>query len=502
VIPDHELLKRIGRGTYGEVWLARSALGSLRAVKIVNRRSFDHDKPYEREFAGLKQFEPISHARESQLDVFHVGRNDQAGFFYYIMELADPAQPRPIQAESVLANGGLSFKPSDPETLDPKSEIGLEVVDTVKYEPRTLKHDLGTRGPLPVADCVQLALSLTRALEHLHSHGLVHRDIKPSNIIFVKDLPKLADIGLVTSIDATRSFVGTDGYIAPEGPGTPAADLYSRGKVLYECATGKDRLDFPELPADCRTRTDFDQLLEFNEVLTKACDDEPSRRYQSATEMRSDLERNAAGRSIKRHRALQRSLNHAKKFTLAFSGLAIISAISYWFVFGRTHQLAFAWSNSQEAKREYSEGVLSLHAGPGGLRAIEHFERAIAADPDWAEAYARLAFAWLSFSCPTNIAKAREAAEKAIALKPTLAAGHAFFASVEAHEFDWADAEKQRALSLKYDPNSEEILLESALNLAVMGQTNEALASLEKAHRANADATSNLRALYSAFVYT
>ena len=107
-------------------------------------------------------------------------------------------------------------------------------------------------------------------MDHLHSHGLVHRDIKPSNIIFVKGVPKLADIGLVTSVDATRSFVGTDGYIPPEGPGTPQADLYSLGKVLYECVTGKDRLDFPELPADWRTRPDLDQLLEFNEILTKA----------------------------------------------------------------------------------------------------------------------------------------------------------------------------------------------------------------------------------------
>src|SRR6266536_1973041 len=97
-IPDHELLRRIGHGSYGEVWLARNALGSFRAVKIVYRRSFDHDKPYEREFEGLKRFEPISHARESQVDVFHVGRNDQAGLFYYVMELADQA--------GFLVNGG------------------------------------------------------------------------------------------------------------------------------------------------------------------------------------------------------------------------------------------------------------------------------------------------------------------------------------------------------------------------------------------------------------
>src|SRR5205814_9383732 len=98
VISDHALLRRIGVGSYGEVWLARNALGSYRAVKIVYRKSFDHDRPYEREFEGLKKFEPLSHARESQVDIFHVGRNDAAGFFYYIMELADDGSESRLQA--------------------------------------------------------------------------------------------------------------------------------------------------------------------------------------------------------------------------------------------------------------------------------------------------------------------------------------------------------------------------------------------------------------------
>src|SRR5687767_1773882 len=88
-IPDHELLRCIGRGSYGEVWLARNVMGAYRAVKIVYRDSFESDRPYEREFAGIKKFEPISRRHESQVDILHVGRNDQAGYFYYVMELAD-----------------------------------------------------------------------------------------------------------------------------------------------------------------------------------------------------------------------------------------------------------------------------------------------------------------------------------------------------------------------------------------------------------------------------
>ena len=66
-------------------------MGTLRAVKIVHRRAFDSERPYEREFAGIRRFEPISRLHPSQLNVLHVGRDDAAGFFYYVMELADDA---------------------------------------------------------------------------------------------------------------------------------------------------------------------------------------------------------------------------------------------------------------------------------------------------------------------------------------------------------------------------------------------------------------------------
>src|SRR4029077_17867338 len=87
------------------------------------------------------------------------------------------------------------------------------------YVPKTLRAVLKERGRLPVDECVEIALALSSALAHLHQHGLVHRDIKPSNIIFVQGAPKLADIGLVTDADTTLSYVGTEGYIPPEGPG-------------------------------------------------------------------------------------------------------------------------------------------------------------------------------------------------------------------------------------------------------------------------------------------
>ncbi len=86
---------------------------------------------------------------------------------------------------------------------------------------------------------------MSQALNELHKHGLVHRDIKPANIIFVNGVPKLADIGLVATAAEARSYVGTEGFIPPEGPGLPQADVFGLGKVLYEASTGKDRHNFP-----------------------------------------------------------------------------------------------------------------------------------------------------------------------------------------------------------------------------------------------------------------
>jgi serine/threonine protein kinase len=108
VIPDHTLLKRIGSGSYGAVWLARNATGSYRAVKVVYRAMFDSDKPYEPEFTGIKAFEPISRSHPSQVDILHVGRNEAARYFYYIMELADDANAeRELRsAESLSGKSG------------------------------------------------------------------------------------------------------------------------------------------------------------------------------------------------------------------------------------------------------------------------------------------------------------------------------------------------------------------------------------------------------------
>ena len=106
-VPDFDLLRRVGVGAYGEIWLARStATGVLRAAKIVWRRSFADERPFQREFEGIQRFERISRGHPSQLALFHIGRNDAAGYFYYVMELADDVRMQATEGASESGRNG------------------------------------------------------------------------------------------------------------------------------------------------------------------------------------------------------------------------------------------------------------------------------------------------------------------------------------------------------------------------------------------------------------
>src|SRR6266498_5882851 len=87
IIPDHELVRVIGRGAYGEIWLARTVTGAFRAVKVVYRSTFESERSFLREFEGMSAFEPISRAHDGFVDILHVGRT--ADYLYYSMVLAD-----------------------------------------------------------------------------------------------------------------------------------------------------------------------------------------------------------------------------------------------------------------------------------------------------------------------------------------------------------------------------------------------------------------------------
>src|SRR5437016_4452255 len=122
-IPDHELICQIGHGAYGEVWLARNVVGTLRAVKVVYRRTFSEAYPFEREFNGIQKYEPISRSHDGLIDILQIGRNDSAGYFYYVMELAD-------EANSLVAA----------EVTRLKTPVGMDqslLTSAATYQPRT-----------------------------------------------------------------------------------------------------------------------------------------------------------------------------------------------------------------------------------------------------------------------------------------------------------------------------------------------------------------------------
>jgi CHASE2 domain-containing sensor protein len=254
-----------GRGAYGRVWLARNAKGQWCALKVIYLANFDNNtNPYEREFNGVSRYHPISDRHPGLLRVDFVSEKLD-GYFYYVMELGD-------SLESDWQREPLKYKPRD----------------LAGERSRLQNHRL------PIEECLRIGLALTDVLEFLHQRGLTHRDIKPQNIIFVNGQPKLADLGLISDIrppDEIKTFVGTPGYLPPppEPPGTPQADIYALGMVLYVISTGRNAAFFPEIATtlvDSRTPVNF---LPLNTVILKACHADPVGRFASAAEMRRAL---------------------------------------------------------------------------------------------------------------------------------------------------------------------------------------------------------------------
>jgi serine/threonine protein kinase/thioredoxin-like negative regulator of GroEL len=581
-IPDHELLRRIGQGSYGEVWLARNVMGEYRAVKMVHRAAFGGDsRPFEREFEGIRKFEPISRSHESQLPILHVGLNEAAGCFYYVMELADdansflsvgadvrrltstgvrvspPAAASDARDASKISHRSIpdqsaagedSRAPEDRGSPDPqrvRMEDGLdesagartgeaaaagdnrapksEPPHVGSYEPRTLRLELERHGRLPLAQCLDISLALTTALAHLHKHGLVHRDIKPSNIIFVQGRPKLADIGLVTDAGDARSIVGTEGYLAPEGPGSPQADLYSLGKVLYEISTGRDRRHFPDLPLDLVPRSAergtgnaespndaplptphsalrtprLDGLLELNEILLKACARDPRQRYASAEAMHADLALLQRGQSVKRQRAWERRWALGRKLSLVSAGLVVLTVLGWKLL----HDFELSRRGKQEAQRADlppMTGTTNLEAWKlyvrgnacfrqftieGEKAARAHLTEAVRLDPNFVLAYNYLFAGYVNSAAlayDEAVAGMRTMAKRLREVNPDSAEAHYSQAFVDySLDLKFAEADLGFKRALQIDPSANARSFYGAF-LTRMGRVEEARMHLRR----------------------
>ncbi len=501
-LADYELLRQIGAGAYGEVWLGRSTTGAWRAVKLVYRASFADERPFLREFEGIQKFEAISRSHPSQLALFHVGRNEATGCFYYVMELADAVTTASGQSSAI------SEQSSGAEVHAPSGSARNTDPLITDYSPRTLRSDLNA-GRLPAARVLELALALTEALGQLHASGLVHRDIKPSNIIFVNGRPKLADIGLVTDAttgDDRRSIVGTEGYLPPEGPGTPAADLFALGRVLYEALTGLDRRRYPELPADLRTWPDARLAFELNAVLLKAADADARQRYPSAEAMRADLERLAAGKSVKGRQAWQRRIDWGTKLA---SAAGVVGLLVVGFLLARNRSVPPVASSSQveifetsgttnhEAYDLYQLGRKCREddTAAGHLKAIAYFERATARDPKFARAYAAKASSYSRLDAKEETKpsvcrpKSRDAALQALALDESLSEAHVALGSYKfSFEWDWAGAEKSYRRAIELAPGDPGPKAELAWLCSFTGRHDQAIQLMREMIAAHPDA--------------
>ena len=206
VVDGYELLRPIGRGGFGVVWLCRNlGIGDLRAMKRVETGS---DSRLDREVRALAAYRDLAPRSPHLVPVEHISR--QTGALCYVMPLADgcPGVDDPLAAE---------------------------------WRPFTVAAllDLRCEGRwLSAGEIGAIMLAVLGGLEVLAASGLVHRDVKPDNILFFGGRPCLADISLMTHDQTVHSRVGTPGYAAPSWYLGGHPDMYGAAATLYSLLTG------------------------------------------------------------------------------------------------------------------------------------------------------------------------------------------------------------------------------------------------------------------------
>ncbi|HEV7624938.1 MAG TPA: serine/threonine-protein kinase [Streptomyces sp.] len=209
-IGPYRLLRRLGAGGMGRVYLARSAGGRTVAVKVVHPHfSVDEQfrERFRREVASARRVGTASHGQPGR----------RGGWTAPVLD-ADPDARTPWVATGYVAG------PS-------------------------LQQAVTEHGALPQRSVRVLGAGLAAALCHVHGLGLVHRDVKPSNVMLTPEGPRLIDFGIARAIDGTASLtstgvsIGSPGYMSPEqvlGRGvTYPSDVFSLGAVLAFAARGE-----------------------------------------------------------------------------------------------------------------------------------------------------------------------------------------------------------------------------------------------------------------------
>ncbi len=243
-VAGHEILKLIGLGGMGEVYLARQlALNRKVAIKFLARAAGDPPEEYERRFRREAELMArISHP--NVVTIFDFGTAD--GRPYLVMEYIEDGDLRSRMVPDV---------------------------------------------PIEVGEIRTIIRPVIRAVEHLHRQGIIHRDMKPENIlIHHEDTPKVTDFGIavldfaIGSLTRTGRAMGTPGYVAPEQQYglrvDERADQFSLAALCYEMATGRKPLGAYPSPAKLNPKLG----REAGEVILKALSEDPADRFPTIGE--------------------------------------------------------------------------------------------------------------------------------------------------------------------------------------------------------------------------
>jgi serine/threonine protein phosphatase PrpC len=179
-------------------------------------------------------------------------------------------------------------------------------------EGQTLGHLMRSVRPMPEEDALRITSLVCEALHYMHDHEVVHRDLKPENIMICNDGSiRIMDFG-IAKYEASRRLtfggftpaMGTPDYMAPEQVkgkrGDPRTDIYSLGAILYEMVTGAVPFEGPNPFVIMNSRISGDPVAprsinpkispQVEEIILHAMARDPAQRYQSALDMKNDLD--------------------------------------------------------------------------------------------------------------------------------------------------------------------------------------------------------------------
>ncbi len=213
------------------------------------------------------------------------------------------------------------YDTGEDSTLSANGTDGVVPYIVMEYvEGRTLRDVLKAEGRLPMHRAEEIVAEVCGALDFSHRNGIVHRDIKPANVMITPaGAVKVMDFGIAralsnnaVTVTQTAAVIGTAQYLSPEqARGEPVdarSDVYSTGCLLYELVTGSPPFngDSPVAVAYQHVRENAPLPSSMNpevprsldSIVMKALAKNPLNRYQSAAEMRADLQRALADRPV------------------------------------------------------------------------------------------------------------------------------------------------------------------------------------------------------------